>query len=94
MVHQEMFTLFSKGERGQNNRLTYFLSIASYCLSLISASNEKVPWERILGSQTGVLLMLSLVANFFVLLEGSVAKGRHFEFVVSSGNLRLRMRWF
>ena len=61
-------TFFQQSEHFLVNhtlRLTYFLSIASYCLSSIYASNEKVPWERIFFSQTGVLLMPSLVANVF-----------------------------
>ena len=39
---------------------------------------KKSLWERIESLQTGVNLMISLVAIFFVNLEGSVAKGRLF----------------
>ena len=61
----------------------------TFCLShrivlpLISASNEKFPWERIESLQKSVNLMISLVANVFCQPERFSCQGSNFS------NLRL-----
>ena len=76
------------------HRLTYFLSIANYCFSF----NICLKWKSPVGTYTWFTNRCpfdALIGRKLFLSSWKVQLLRvdFFEFAVSSGNLRLRMRW-